>query len=191
MRKYYYSAITQATRKKNSKFTNRSRTYDLTQIDRTLYHWATGDSWTNSMREVVTFEPSYMSKAPTSLLVLSGRASDRCAGHRFVSCWENSEFFVRVACVTDYILPKPCVNVLRQRITLKGSDTHFSFIVLSAEMGRLANRYEFPALPTTSDSTVGNYSSSSSFVIDSSDAELRQRHVHQQRGPVGKNYSYS
>ncbi|KAJ7393461.1 hypothetical protein OS493_006440 [Desmophyllum pertusum] len=56
---------------------------------------------------------------------------------------------------------------------------------IAAEMGRLAIRNEFPALPTTSDSTVGNYNSSSSFVMDSSDAELRQRHVHQPRGPVG------
>ena len=73
----------------------------------------------------------------------------------------------------------------------KGSNNHFHIVVLSAEMGRLAIRNEYPAVPTTSDSTVGNYNSSSSFVMDLSDAELRQTHVHQQRGPAGKNYSSS
>ncbi|KAJ7393460.1 hypothetical protein OS493_006438 [Desmophyllum pertusum] len=56
---------------------------------------------------------------------------------------------------------------------------------IAAEMGRLAIRNELPALPTTSDSTVGNYNSSSSFVMNSSDAELRQR------GPVGTSDSSS
>ena len=27
-----------------------------------------------------------------------------CEGHRFDSCWENSEFFFRVACLTDWVI---------------------------------------------------------------------------------------
>ncbi|KAJ7388867.1 hypothetical protein OS493_035207 [Desmophyllum pertusum] len=49
---------------------------------------------------------------------------------------------------------------------------------ITAEMGQLTIRNEYPTLPTTSDSTVGNYNRSSSF-------------VHQPRGHVGKNDSSS
>ncbi|KAJ7333153.1 hypothetical protein OS493_018329 [Desmophyllum pertusum] len=56
-------------------------------------------------------------------------------------------------------------------------------------MGQLAIRKEYPALPITSDSTVGNYNSS--FVTDPSDAELIQRYVHQQRGHVEIHYHQS
>ena len=58
--------------------------------------------------------------------------------------------------------------------------THLLCIDLSAEIGQLAVRNELPAIPTASDSTVGN------FVMDPSDAELIQRHLHEQRGRVGK-----
>lgn len=57
-------------------------------------------------------------------------------------------------------------------------------VTLSAEVGHLAIRDELPALPIASDSTLGNYSSN--FVMDPSDAELIQRHLHEQRGRVGK-----
>ena len=36
-----------------------------------------------------------------------------------------------------------------------------------------------------SDSTIGKYSSN--FVMDPSNAELIQRHLHEQRGPIGEN----
>ena len=48
----------------------------------------------------------------------------------------------------------------------------------------LAIGSESPPLPITSDSNVGNYSSN--FVMDPSDAELIQRHLHEQRGRIGK-----
>ena len=62
--------------------------------------------------------------------------------------------------------------------------THLLCIDLSAEIGQLAIRNELPAIPTARDSTVGNYNSN--FVMDPSDAELIQRHLHEQRGRVGK-----
>ena len=63
--------------------------------------------------------------------------------------------------------------------------THFLFIALSAEVSQqLAMRHELPALPIASDSTADIYSSN--FVMDPSNAELMQRHFHEQRGPVGK-----
>ncbi|XP_078366581.1 uncharacterized protein LOC144650716 isoform X2 [Oculina patagonica] len=57
---------------------------------------------------------------------------------------------------------------------------------IEAEIGQLAIRNEITALPIASDSTVGNYSSS--FVMDPSDAELVQRHLHEQRGHVEIHY---
>ncbi|KAJ7384654.1 hypothetical protein OS493_020234 [Desmophyllum pertusum] len=54
-------------------------------------------------------------------------------------------------------------------------DARVPDLEITAEMSQLTIRNEYPAVPTTSDSTVGNYNSSSSFVMDSSDAELRQR----------------
>jgi len=57
----------------------------------------------------------------------------------------------------------------------------FSFhSALSAEINQLALRSELPALPVASDSAVGNYSSN--FVMDPSNTELIQRHLHEQRG---------
>ena len=61
----------------------------------------------------------------------------------------------------------------------------FSFhSALSAEINQLALRSELPALPVASDSAVGNYSSN--FVMDPSNTELIQRHLHEQRGHFGE-----
>ncbi|XP_078374047.1 uncharacterized protein LOC144657574 isoform X2 [Oculina patagonica] len=59
---------------------------------------------------------------------------------------------------------------------------------IAAEIGKLAIKNELPAtvLPIASGSTVGNYSSN--FVMDPSDAELVQRHLHEQHGRVEINY---
>ena len=51
-------------------------------------------------------------------------------------------------------------------------------------MNQLAVRSKLPALSGASDSTVGN--DSSNFVMDGSNAELIQRHFHEQRGRVGE-----
>ncbi|XP_078373923.1 uncharacterized protein LOC144657462 [Oculina patagonica] len=97
-------------------------------------------------------------------------------------------------------------TVVRLRLVHKwGSDTLFlessDFVALAdssaggacapdpeiaAEVGHLAIRDELSALPIVSDSTVGNYSSN--FVMDPSDAELVQRHLHEQRGRVEIHY---
>ena len=63
-----------------------------------------------------------------------------------------------------------------------GSSILHLFIALSAGIGQLAIGNE---LPIACDSTGDNYSSN--FVMDASDAELIQRHLHEQRGRVGEN----
>ena len=57
-----------------------------------------------------------------------------------------------------------------------------------AEIGQLAIKNELPAVPVATSSTVGNQSSS--FVMDPSDAELIQRHLHEQRGRIGKKLEF-
>lgn len=66
----------------------------------------------------------------------------------------------------------------------KRKNIPFFSTALSAEINQLAMRSEVPALAVASDSTVGNYSSN--FVMDPSNAELIQRHVHEQRERVGE-----
>ncbi|KAL9967459.1 hypothetical protein ACROYT_G025681 [Oculina patagonica] len=60
---------------------------------------------------------------------------------------------------------------------------------IAAEMGQLAIRNELPALPIARGSTADNYSRN--FVMDPSDAELIQRHLHEQRGRVEIHYHQS
>ena len=57
-------------------------------------------------------------------------------------------------------------------------------IALSAEVNHLASRCESTVLPVASDPTIGKYSSN--FVMDPSNAELIQRHLHEQRGRIGE-----
>lgn len=63
--------------------------------------------------------------------------------------------------------------------------SHRLSTALSAEVNQLALRSELQALPVASDSAVGHCSRN--FVMDRSNAELIQRHLHEQRGPIGEN----